>query len=242
MWKDHSQTACTTSLSIVQVALLKTVLDLGPDESEHYYVTLTFIIINIILSVMSGVLVLVLYVIRYNLSKMIRCLDVQNQDQVMLIEAMNVYPETEADVEGTDVQETQETQDIRSQSQTASGKKSLAGLYSEFYSNLCIQELALQMVLSDLLEDDDESEEYQKKLTGVLRRLRAIKRQRSLVRSKAVKQKQESHRTYTALIQTAITLMMFLSTITNMFVVIFGFTADQGVPRNPFSSFNSSIV
>ena len=234
MWKDHSQTASTTSLSIVQVALLKTVLDLDPDQVEHYYVTLTFIIINIILSVTSAALVLVLYVIRYNLSKMVRCMDVQNQNQMIKMETKN--EDTEANV--TEIEE----QAAETVSQEVSNTKPPVRSFSEFYSNLCMQEMALQMVLSDLLEDGDESEDYQKRLSSVLKRLRSVKRQRSLVRSKTVKQKQESHRTYTAVIQTVITLMMFLSTICNMFIVVFGFISDEGTPGSLFSGFNTSTV
>ena len=62
-WKDysHDQTASSTSISAVTIALLKAILDQNPDTHEYYYAVATMLIINIVLSIVCGVLIIMIF-------------------------------------------------------------------------------------------------------------------------------------------------------------------------------------
>lgn len=63
-WKDRTQAAATTSLSLVQVALLRDVLNGGPDIYRHYISTVTILAVCIALEIVSGFLIITLYMLK----------------------------------------------------------------------------------------------------------------------------------------------------------------------------------
>jgi hypothetical protein len=52
--KDRAQTTATTAMSVVHVALLKSVLDNGPDNQEYYIPLLVLIVVSLTLQVLVG--------------------------------------------------------------------------------------------------------------------------------------------------------------------------------------------
>ena len=63
-WKDRTQAAATTSLSIVQIALLRDVIEGGPDKFQHYTSAVVVLSVCLGLEVLSGILLITLYILR----------------------------------------------------------------------------------------------------------------------------------------------------------------------------------
>ncbi len=56
--KDKAQLAATTAMSVVNVALLRDILDQGPDRNHYYYFSAVLICVAIFLQVLAGMLTL----------------------------------------------------------------------------------------------------------------------------------------------------------------------------------------
>ena len=58
--KDRAQLTATTAMSTVHVALLKAILDQGPESNKYYTVSIILISISLVLQVIAGLLSLVI--------------------------------------------------------------------------------------------------------------------------------------------------------------------------------------
>lgn len=63
--KDRAQVTAATSMSIVHVALLKELLDAGPQGDKYYHFTLGLILTALILQIIAGLISLYIALLRY---------------------------------------------------------------------------------------------------------------------------------------------------------------------------------
>ena len=62
--KDRAQLTATTAMSTVHVALLKAILDQGPESNNYYTISIVLIVLSLILQVFAGLLSLLISKIR----------------------------------------------------------------------------------------------------------------------------------------------------------------------------------
>ena len=58
--KDRAQLTATTAMSTVHVALLKAILDQGPESNKYYTISIVLITLSLVLQVFAGLLSLVI--------------------------------------------------------------------------------------------------------------------------------------------------------------------------------------
>ncbi len=106
---------------------------------------------------------------------------------------------------------------------------------SELQSVLEIKELALQMVLTTLVDESDDSLENTETSAAVLQKIRTVRKQIELIKNWSFQKDIEGTTGLNKNIQFALTIINFIMTILSIFIVIFGFSGDDTVVNSVFA-------
>ncbi len=250
-WKDRSQTAATTALSIIQVALLRDMIDGGREKYKYYDLALTLLIICIILEFSSGLLLVTIYMLRSKIRKLGEISDyvMQKRKTGLIGKAVCANNNNMDDTDGPKLTYLNEnnahivlseallepkTNDHWYHKLSACCEPNLEDKLFSAYKSIYFLELKAGMELVKAKSDygilsmrpltDEEIQETNNlpEVSTVLRRYHALRKQGTLVLNSAFEIRKRKGFRQIITVQSTVTYTFYLLSILNIFVIVFG--------------------
>ena len=217
-WKDRTQAAATTSLSLVQVALLRDVINGGEDTYRHYVATVTILAICIILEIISGFLIITLYMLKSRAQALTNLDSLQVRRQQGADEPDGGQTGVEYDIEDNLTASGRIIRNINSLDLSCCGcyKPGIEDILRDAIRRKYLQELRLTLRYPHYNDLDD-----------VRNDLDLLRRRRRIMQKFLTQIKMNSSHQIIIRLQSIITYIFFILSIFNIFVVIFGVSRES---------------